>query len=143
MRREKGLQKLIENYSGRLGVDTLAGLLLADLKVATFSIFGNPENEADILLSKLKIVPDSLYYEGFEKRIDFTVTGQIMANQCVPLTYRVQGDKYYFYGRCSTIPRVCGIDLYLSRSYTEKVGDIAWQRFSIDVNALFKQVLND
>jgi hypothetical protein len=140
MRSEKGLKKLTENYSGKLSVDILASLLLADLKVVTCFIFGNAENEEAVLLSKLKTAPDSLYYEAVEKRIDFMVTGQIMANQHTPLTYQVQGDKYCFHGRCSTIPRVCGVDLYLSRSYTEKVGDIVWQRFSIEVKELFKQV---
>ena len=136
MRHERGL----ENCSGKPSIAILADFLLIDLSGVTCSIFGETESGETILLSKLKIIPDSLYYEGFEKRIDFRVTGKIMNNQCVPLTYRVEGENYYFYGRCSTVARVCGVDLYLSRSYTERVGDTVWQRFSIDVKKLVNQL---
>lgn len=138
MRSERGLEKLVGNYSGKSSIAILADFLLIDLKEVTCSIFGKTENGKTLLLSKLKLMSNSLYYEEIEKRIDFMVTGKIMNNQCVPLTYRVQGENYYFYGRCSTVARVCGVDLYLSRSYTERVGDMVWQRFSIDVKKLVK-----
>ena len=89
-------------------------------------------------LAELKIIPGSLYYEMFDQRIEFTVAGEIENNQFVPLTYKVQGNKFGFYGRCSTIPRVCGVDLYLNQSYTQKVGDMIRQNFSVSVKKLFK-----
>ena len=138
MRQSKGLNALTKDYTGRLTAAVLADLLQDDLKNCECYIFGQTDNEESILLATLQLIPDSLYYESFDQRIDFTVLGEILVDQYVPLTYRVQGEHYYFYGRCSTVPKVCGVDLYLSQSYTEKAGDIAQQRFSIFVKKLFK-----
>ena len=66
--------------------------------------------------------------------------GKILSNESPPVTYKVQGDKYSFNGKCSTILRVCGVGLYLSNSYTETVGDIAQNRFSIYVEKLLKLI---
>ena len=99
--------------------------------------FGKTEDEVAVELAELKIIPGNLYYEMFGQRIEFTVAGEMENNQFVPLTYKLQGNKYGFYVRCSTIPRVCGVDLYLSQSYTQRVGDMARQNFSVSVKKLF------
>lgn len=138
MRQEKGLEALSKDHIGKVTVATLSKLLLDDLKDCKCSIFGVTKNEKPVLLTTLELMTESLYYDKFDQRIDFTVAGEILENRDVPLTYKVQGNKYYFYGRCSTIARVCGVDLYLSPSYTEKIGDIARQRFSISVKKILK-----
>ncbi|MCK5189718.1 MAG: hypothetical protein KAR12_06650 [Methylococcales bacterium] len=138
MRQEQGLNGLIQSYSGRLTAKNLADLLLEDLEHCHCLIFGRTEDEVAVELAELKIIPGSLYYEMFDQRIEFTVAGEIENNQFVPLTYKVQGNKFGFYGRCSTIPRVCGVDLYLNQSYTQKVGDMVRQNFSVSVKKLFK-----
>jgi hypothetical protein len=138
MRQNRGLEVLTKEHAGRLTVAALSDLLQHDLKNCECLIFGQTEEEEPVLLAILHIIPDSLYYESFDQRIDFTVVGDIISDQYVPLTYRVQGEYYYFYGRCSTIPKVCGVDLYLSQSYTEKAGDRVQQRFSIFVKKLMK-----
>ncbi len=138
MRQEQGLDVLIQNHSGRLTVKVLSELLLKDLEQSVCSIFGKTESDNNILLAELKIVPQSLYYEMFDQRIDFTVEGEISNHQYVPLTYQVKGDKYSFYGRCSTVPKVCGVDLYLSKSYTENSDGLVRQNFSVFVKKLIK-----
>jgi hypothetical protein len=112
--------------------------LLNDLENCLCSIFGKTKVEVPVLLAELKIVPQSLYYEMFDQRIDFEVSGKIINYQYVPLTYVVQGDKYSFNGRCSIIPKVCGVDLYLSKNYTQHTGDVVRQKFSISVKKLVK-----
>jgi hypothetical protein len=138
MRQEQGLDVLIQNHSGRLTIRALSELLLKDLEKSCCSIFGKTKDEDIVLLAELKIVPQSLYYEMFDQRIDFTVKGEISNHQYVPLTYHVKGDKYGFYGRCSTIPKVCGVDLYLSKSYTENSDGLVRQNFSVFVKKLIK-----
>lgn len=91
-----------------------------------------------MLLAELKIIPDSLYYDMFDQRIEFTVAGEIVNDQFVPLIYIVQGELLTFHGRCSTIPQVCGVDLYLNASYTGTKADMVRQKFSVSVKKLFK-----
>ena len=91
-------------------------------------------------LPKLHVLLESIYYDMFDQRIDFVVSGVILNDQFPALTYDVQGVNVGFYGRCSTIARVCGVDLYLNHSYTSKQGDVARQGFSISVARLYKQV---
>lgn len=138
MRKEHGLEKLIQNYTGNITTPVLARLLMDDLKSCKCTIFGIIDNEIPIILAELKIIPDSLDYEQFDKRIEFIVTGKILNDQCVPLTYKVQGDKYSFSGRCSTILKICGVDLYLNSSYTGILGDTVQQKFNIPVKRSFK-----
>ncbi len=138
MRKEQGLKKLVENYTGNITTEILASLLMDDLKSAECFIFGQTRDDELILLTELNIIPDSLFYEQFDKRIEFTVAGEILNDQYVPLTYSVRGDKFKFSGRCSMIPRVCGVDLYLSSSYTRCAGDIVRQNFSVAVKRLVK-----
>jgi hypothetical protein len=139
MRQERGLELLIQNQRQLITVKHLSGLLLEDLKNCHCLVFGKTKDEVPVLLAGLNIIPDSLYYEMFDQRIEFAVAGEILSNQYVPLTYKVEGEQFGFYGRCSTVPKVCGVDLYLSQSYTEKVGDIARQNFKISVKKLVKQ----
>ena len=140
MRQEDGLNQLLSGFSGNLTTKILADLLLEDLKHCQCLIMGKTLAEETVVLAELAILPASLYYEKIDKRIDFTVCGVILNDQFPALTYRVQGLDFAFYGRCSTIARVCGVDLYLSHTYTGKRGDVARQNFSISVKKLLVQV---
>ncbi len=140
MRQEQGLAELTNQHKSKISVKTLSELLLEDLKDCRCNIFGKTAEEVPVLLAELTLIPDSLYYEMFDHRIDFTVAGFIENNQYVPLTYRVDGNKYNFYGRCSTVPKVCGVDLYLNKSYTEKLGDDVRQNFSISIKKLLNSL---
>lgn len=139
MRQEKGLNALIQQQAGHLSARVLSKLLLEDLEQCCCQIFGKTADDQPVLLAELKIVSDSLSYEMFDQRIEFIVAGKVINNQYVPLTYQVLGEKYSFYGRCSVIPKVCGVDLYLSKTYTEKIGDSVRQKFYVSVKKLLKE----
>lgn len=139
MRQEQGLAALINQHKDKISAKALSELLLDDLTDCRCKIFGKTADEVPVVLAELTLIPDSLYYEMFDLRIDFTVAGLIENNQCVPLTYRVEGNKYSFDGRCSTVPKVCGVDLYLNKSYTEVLGDSVRQNFSISIKKLLKR----
>lgn len=138
MRQQYGLAELVNGLPQRLTLKALAALLLADLETCHGSIYGKDNNDNDILLVELTL--DELSYEIFDHRIDLKLSGDILNTQFPPLTYQVAGDTYYFKGRCSVLACVCGVDLYLSKSFQQPVGATAYQAFQISVTELFKRV---
>ncbi len=142
MRKYKNLKLLVKHYDGILNKSKFSDLLAADLKQACCKIFGETIDEELILLAELRIQENSLSHSSglFQQNIEFVVTGKIINDQFPALTYRVDTGTFQFFGRCSTIPQVCGVDLYLDKSYTEKVGDCVKQKLSVPVNHLFKSV---
>jgi hypothetical protein len=138
MRRINGLKKLFELHPQRLNALKLVDILLADLQNCRCHIYGCIDDDDKILLATLFLRPDTLDYDQFDQRIDLQVCGPILRADCPPLTYALQGVHFGLSGRCSMLNNVCGVDLYLPRSYTGKVGDIANQKFSIAVDALLK-----
>ena len=140
MRKYQDLELLVKGYYGVVNKAVFGDLLLDDLKQSCCLIFGETVNEQTVLLAELKIQADSLYLDSgmFHQHIEFVVEGKIVNDQYPPLTYSVNGSTFRFYGRCSTIPQICGVDLYLDKSYTEKVGDCVKQKFTIPVYKLFR-----
>ncbi|MGZ4959534.1 MAG: hypothetical protein ACXV7J_09790 [Methylomonas sp.] len=140
MRQMHGLEKLCQHHSGIPNARKLADLLLADLQQCRCRIYGCIGDDDKIVLAELSLLADSLEYEVFDRRIDLVVAGPILRADCVPLTYELQGNVFSITGRCSMIPRVCGVDLYLQQSYTGAVGDIARQKFAIPLKELLRML---
>lgn len=140
MRQEQGLDALLHDHYGLLSAKILAELLLSDLENCYCMIFGKTAEEIPVLLAELKVIPDSLFYDRFDQRIDFKMQGDIINIEYEPLIYKVEGQKFSLHGRCSTIRRVCGVDLYLNKTYTSKLGDSVRQNFSISVKSLVKRI---
>ena len=138
MRQINGLENIRQQHPDRLNAARFAELLLQDLQNCHCTIYGCIGQDQKILLAQLKLLPDSLNYDSFDQRIDLIVAGPILRADCVPLTYILQGGQFSLSGRCSRIAKVCGVDLYLQRSYTGQVGDVARQSFALPVNALLK-----
>ncbi len=142
MRKYKNLELIVKQHNDALNIELFSNLLMDDLKQSCCLIFGETIDEEFVLLAELKIQRDSLFLSTgmFHQRIEFVVEGEIVNDQYPPLTYRVNGSNFLFYGRCSTIPQICGVYLYLDKSYTEKVGDCVKQKFTIPVNKLFRSL---
>jgi len=140
MRQEYGLKELLQGCSGNLTEKVLSSLLLEDLKNCRCLIMGGSVDDETIILAKLSILSDTLNYDMFDQRIEFVMAGPILIEQFPALTYRVEGSHYGFSGRCSTIPQVCGVDLYLSQTYTGKAGDIVRQKFTVPVAKIIKKI---
>lgn len=140
MKQMHGLENIQQQHPERLNVRKMAEILLADLQHCRCRIYGCIGDDDKILLAELVLVAETLNYDLFDQRIDFCVTGPILRADCVPLTYTLQGELFGISGRCSMIPRVCGVDLYLQRSYTGIAGDIAKQNFAIPVNPVLKAI---
>lgn len=142
MRQMHGLTSLIENVGKRLTIKYLAELLMEDLQDCHCLIYGRLQDES-ILLAKLSLAPGSLQYEMFDQRIDLALSGEITRDDCVPLTYRLQGQKFSITGRCSVLPRVCGVDWYIGGGYSGTASDQARLKFKIDVKEVFRQKTKD
>ena len=142
MRKYHNLKLLVKHHNGVVNKTEFAGLLINDLKQSCCFIFGETIDEQSVLLAELNIQADSLYLCSglFHQRIELVVEGEIVNDQHPPLTYRVTGNTFQFSGRCSTIPQVCGVDLYLDKSYTQKTGACVKQKFTIPVNKLFRSL---
>ncbi len=136
MKQLHGLDALIQLHNGRLTIKALADILMQDLRQCCCFIYGSID-DVPVLLAKLKLQSESLTYEMFDRRIDLIVAGKMSRNDCVPLSYRLQGEIFSITGRCSMIPKVCGVDLYLNSSYSGHVGDRVHQKFHISLKEVF------
>lgn len=132
--------KALFNQQAPLSYSGLAAALLFDLQDCRLFIYGDTGGAASVQLAELQLVPQSLSYDSFDQRIDFTLQGNIQRNDCVPLTYRLQGQQFRMTGRCSMIGRVCGVDLYLSKTYSGLVGAAVQQRISLPLKPLLEQL---
>lgn len=132
--------KALFNKQTPLSYHGLAAGLLTDLQDCHLFIYGNPDGTGSVQLAGLKLLPESLNYDSFDQRIDFTLQGKINRNDCVPLTYRLQGQQFSITGRCSMIGRVCGVDLYLSKTYSGLIGESVQQRISLPLKPLLDQL---
>lgn len=143
MKRFHGLNNLFHLHQGLLHYSDVAAYLLTDLQTCYCEIYGCIDEDAEICLAVLNLIPESLNYDRFDQRLDLIVKGPILRNDCPPLTYRLQGKKFAITGRCSMIPKVCGVDLYLLKSYTAIVNDQARQKFSIAIKPLLQMLKSD
>lgn len=114
--------------------------LLEDLHNCHLNIYGQQNQDENVLLARLSLIGQTLEYQTFEQRIDLVVAGMILRNDCVPLTYCLQGKAFAIKGRCSMIGKVCGVDLYLQTTYSGKIGDIARHKFAIPIKPLLEKL---
>lgn len=142
MREFHGLDKLCADQQGLLNSHKLARLLMADLAEARLLIYGKDSADNPMRLAVLTLLPETMQYENFDQRLDLVFVGEIMANATPALSYCLQGQEFSVTGRCSTISKVCGVDFYLSRSYTGKIADVVRQPFAISVKALQQELLD-
>ncbi len=125
-----GLKTLSEALSEHFTEQRLAEMLLQDLDNCRLTING-AMHEQPVVLAELGAQTEGIVYEPFDKRIDLMLEGRILRDDCPPLTYCLQGKRFRISGRCSMIPKVCGVDLYLSHSYSGKRGDVVRQKMKI------------
>ncbi len=141
MRQYQGLDAFTVSPIRRLSTTALAAWLAEDLQQAQCLIYGRNLSEDAVALAQLQLQAKSWLYHPIEQRIDFIVEGYIFRNDYLPLIYYLQGQKFSVSGRCSMIGKVCGVDLYLSASYTGEVGDFVQQRFSLPLKQLLKMAV--
>ena len=138
MKQYHGLEHWLVQHNAHSERMSLATWLLDDLQTCHCDIYSHQGEDDQILLARLSVLQSSLEYEAFDQRIDFVVMGPILRNDCVPLTYRLQGKVFAISGRCSILGKICGVDLYLQSTYSNQVGDIARHKFAIPIKSLLQ-----
>jgi hypothetical protein len=136
MREFHGLEKLCATKDRRVHSVDLAQLLISDLAESQLIIYGRNSSEQQLVLAVLELLAEDVQYDSFDQRLDLVFTGEIISDASPALTYCLQGKLFSVAGRCSSIGKVCGVDLYLSQSYTGNIGDVARQKFSIFLKSL-------
>ena len=142
MKEIQGVEELVNDNRQRLSYQILAERLLEDMRHSHFLIFGR-QHDITVVLADLPLAADALVYDAWDKRLDLMFSGVIQRDDCVPLTYRLQGQSLSVSGRCSMIPKVCGVDLYLSHSYSGREGDRVYQKFAIKLVDVMKLYRNE
>lgn len=137
MKQMLGLNRLISGHRECWTVKFLAEWLMEDLQDCHCCIYGQLDGES-LLLADLPLQKGSLEYEMFDQRIDLVLYGEILRDDCVPLTYQLKGENIEISGRCSMLPQVCGVDWYLGKGYSGKTGDFARLRFKVSVKEAMK-----
>jgi hypothetical protein len=142
MRKYQHISLLVKQNNGVANKIEFSDLVMKDLKQSSCMIYGENIDEELVLLAELKTQLDTIKLNSglFQQSIGFVVEGKIANDQYPAIAYSVNGATFRFYGRCSTIPQVCGVDLYLDKSYTGKVGDDVKQKFTIPVSKLYRSV---
>ncbi len=141
MRKYQHISRLVSN-DGVGNKTEFSDLIMDDLKQSSCMIYGENADEELVLLAELKTQIDTIKLNSglFQQSIEFVVEGKITNDQYPAITYSVHGTTFRFYGRCSTIPQVCGVDLYLDKNYTGKSGDYVKQKLTIPVSKLYRSV---
>lgn len=139
MRKYKKLEQLLKDKSQPINKAGFADLLINELKNSSCMIYGETIEDKAVLLAELITQKESLQLKKsiFNQKIEFVVKGKIINDQYPAITYKVGASTFQFYGRCSTIPQICGVDLYLDKSYTGVIGDSVSQKFFVPVDKLF------
>lgn len=142
MRKYQHISLLVKQNDGVGNKTEFADLIMDDLKQSSCMIYGENADEELVLLAELKIHIDTIKLNSglFQQSIEFVVEGKITNAEYPAITYSFNSATFKFYGRCSIIPQVCGVDLYLDKSYTGKVGDYVKQKFTIPVSKLYRSV---
>ncbi len=134
-----GIASMNPTGDGRLNERSMAELLMNELLHGRCSIYGERAGEP-VLLAVLHVQPDWLSYERFDQRIDLILAGDILRDDCPPLTYRLEGEHFAVSGRCSMLPQVCGVDWYLGTGYGGRAGAPARLKFKIAVKEVLREV---
>jgi len=142
MRKYQHISLLVKQNNGVGNKTKFADLIMEDFKQSSCMVYGENADEELVLLAELKTQLDTIKLNSglFQQSIEFVVEGKITNDQYPAITYSVNGATVRFYGRCSIIPQICGVDLYLDKSYTGKVGDYVKQKFTIPVSKLYRSV---
>ena len=137
MRELKGLGLFLDNYTGMIKANTVAEFMQSQFSVSHLRVYADPlEEEKITLLADLSLQEFS--YDAFEQSIIWIFMGTVL-DASIPLTYRIDGQQLQFTGRCSVIPKVCGVDLYFSH-YQQQQGVRVRQKITVSIRDLVKQL---
>ncbi|MBE0470457.1 MAG: hypothetical protein IBX55_13245 [Methyloprofundus sp.] len=138
MREIFGLELFLDADKGGLTAEVLAELVRQDLAHSHLQVYAESLDEQQTVLADLTIANGEIHYDGFAKRLEMIFIGSVL-DDAIPLTYRIKGKQLLIRGRCSVIPKVCGVDLYFAHYLREKNSQ-ARQKIIFSMPDLLKQL---
>jgi len=138
MREILGLEALSCSKQGILNSDVLAALMRQDLAQSHLQVFSESVDEKQRTVLANLALKGEINYDQFSKRLEMLYLGAVL-DEAIPLTYAIKGKQLLIRGRCSVIPKVCGVDLYFSQ-YSRKSGSQARQKIIFSISDLIKSL---
>ena len=127
----------LEQLSYPENKDRLVEYFMEDFKTGLLNVYSINSIDERTLLAELQLMDDGISYNWFEARIDLFFQGRLK-RKGNPVCYHLSGSKLLIKGRCSVIMNVCGADLLMNKSSFECLGQLMWQKYTIDMHKVFK-----
>jgi len=138
MRQLTGLERFLENHTGFIKPEQVAQYMQSQFKGSHLLVYAEPLGEQKTLLADLTIINDQMGYDLYQQRLELVFIGTVI-DEKIPLTYTIYGQDLSYLGRCSVIPKVCGVDLYFA-NYVQSKGQKVRQKIVISIKDLVKQL---
>jgi len=137
MRELKGLEIFLEDYKGMIKAEAVADFMQKQFIESHLRVYADALDESqENVLADLTIQESS--YDAFSQSLSWHFSGKVL-QEAIPLTYCIKGKQLQFTGRCSVIPKVCGVDLYFS-DYQKKQDFLVRQKIHVSIKDLIKQL---
>jgi len=138
MRQLIGLERFLINHTGFIKPEQVAQYMQTQFKESHLLVYAEPLGEQKTLLADLTIINDQMNYDLYQQRLELVFIGTVI-DEKIPLTYTIHGQDLSYLGRCSVIPKVCGVDLYFA-NYVQSKGQKIRQKIIIPIKDLVKQL---
>lgn len=138
MRQLTGLTHFFDKYTGTIKAGQVAEFMQEQFAGSDLIVYAEPLSEQKTILAKLSFAAEMVNYDSYAQRLEFVFIGTVIDEQ-IPLTYIISGLNLTFFGRCSVLPKVCGVDLYFS-NYKRSKNFCVRQKITISIKDLVKEL---
>jgi len=138
MRQLTGLESFFINHSGSIKAEQVARFIQEQFSSCQLVVYAEPLSEQKTVLAELDIDAEMTNYDSYAQRLELIFSGTVN-DEKIPLTYTINGLDLAYFGRCSVLSKVCGVDLYFS-NYQRIKGSSARQKITISIKELVKQL---
>jgi hypothetical protein len=119
MRQLTGLECFFIENSGSIKAEQAAQFMQEQFRNSQLTVYAEPLSEQQTVLATLDISKEIIEYDAYAQRLEFVFIGTDVSEK-IPLTYTINGVDLRYIGRCSVLPKVCGVVLYFSNYHRIK-----------------------
>ena len=138
MRQLTGLGDFFIHHSGGIKAEQVAEFIQKQFNGSDLVVYAEPLSEQKTVLAILAFNPEMSAYDAYAQRLEMIFMGEV-TNESIPLSYTIHGLDLSFYGRCSVLSKVCGVDLYFS-NYKRSQGAAVRQKITLSIKELVKEL---
>lgn len=138
MRQLTGLESFFTQHQGSVTAEQVAQFMQEQFNHCQLVVYAEPLSEQKTVLARLDINKEMISYDAYAQRLEFVFIGTVDSEE-IPLTYTINGAMLNYFGRCSVLSKVCGVDLYFS-NYKRIAGSSVRQKITISIRDLVRQL---